>query len=397
MDAHERSVALMKHLAAVAVQSGVGDHVYIVGGAVRNFLMGSKIKDIDIVIDTVGAGKDSEWFADQVRKSVSSNVPGNTNLTTNQYGVAILTVREWKIDGAFVGRQVIEIANARRESYGAPEGKGYKPHLVERCTIQEDLLRREFTFNTLLWRMADLVDGPEKAEVLDLTGQGRSDLEGRVIHTPSPPDKTFSDDPTRMLRAVKFVARYGFRTSVDVFASILRNASKLRQMPWEAVRKILVEDILEGPNPRQSVVFMQSLGLTPVLKTWLDEEQGFRTALGRALNEADPDLILDLYDLDWTMSTPISFLTKEGRQRLREIIKDMDPNVAYGFVQSLQRPPVDQPALFEKYKLQGKDRGRVLHVAREALLQGPSEANRLHDVVDVLLSGSPDALKYVST
>jgi tRNA nucleotidyltransferase/poly(A) polymerase len=387
----------MKFLADLALKLRVADDVYIVGGAVRNFLMGVPIKDIDVVIDTVGAGKDSEWLAKEIQKAI----PVATNLTTNQYGVALLAVSPgWHIEkGVTGGREVIEIANARKESYGAPEGKGYKPHMVEPCTIQEDLLRREFTFNTLLWKLSDLVEGPEKAPVTDLLGV-RGHLEKRALLTPSPPDKTFSDDPTRMLRAVKFVTRYGFFIDPEVFASIQRNAPKLRQMPWDAVRKLLIEDILQGPEPRSAIALMGNLKLTPVLKTWLDEEPGFGSALGRALCDTSVDVhvILDLYDQEWEMKSPLSFLDIQGRRRLREILKTTDPDTHFAFVEALKKPPIDQSKLFSKYKLEGKDRQRVVRVAREVLLREPEQLRRLFEETDFRLHSPFEplhpALKY---
>jgi tRNA nucleotidyltransferase/poly(A) polymerase len=275
----------------VARRLGVAEHVYVVGGAVRNWILEQPIKDIDVVIDSVALkGRDSDWFTREVQKSI----PARTHLATNQYGVAILTVSDhWDLEGHDMKGETIEVANARKESYGGSEGKGYKPHTVEPATIEEDLVRREFTFNTLLWRLLDLTEGPENAEVLDLPGLGRQHLEDRILSTPVDPDKTFSDDPTRMLRAIKFVAKYGFAIPSEVVASIRRNAHKLKQMPWDAVRKILVNDILEGPAPRKSVELMKHLGLSETLKEMLHETPGFAMALGRSLTDSDTHLVLD--------------------------------------------------------------------------------------------------------
>ena len=118
-DAHARSIALMKFLSGVAKRLGVAENVYVVGGAVRNFLIDQPIKDIDVVIDSVKAGRDSEWFA----KQLQDVIPARTSLATNQYGVAILTVAEpWELDGHEMTGEVIEIANARKESYGGAAG-----------------------------------------------------------------------------------------------------------------------------------------------------------------------------------------------------------------------------------------------------------------------------------
>ena len=245
---HKKSVALMKFLSAVAkgLGSNVAKHVYVVGGAVRDFYIDRPIKDIDVVIDSVALStrkkKDSEWFA----KAVERQIPTTTNLTTNQYGVAIVTVKgSWILDGEDLEGEVIEIANARKESYGGAGGKGYKPHMVEPATIMEDLCRREFTYNCLLWSLADVASGPDKKKILDMTGCGLRDLDEGIMRCPSDPNKTFQDDPTRMLRAIKFAVRYDHRLSPDAEAAIKRNAPALRNAPQNAIATILIDTLLK--------------------------------------------------------------------------------------------------------------------------------------------------------
>ena len=365
--------ALMKFLAQVANRLGVGKHVYVVGGAVRNWLLGIPPKDIDVVIDSVALnGKDSDWFAGQVQRAI----PVRTSLVTNQYGVAILTVSgEWDLNGFPMQGEVIEIANTRKESYGKGDGpgKGYKPDVVEPAGIRDDLVRREFTFNTLLWRLADLENGPDLAEVLDMLGTGRADLETRTMRTPVDPDKTFGDDPTRMLRALKFVAKYGFKIPADVRASIARNAPGLKNMPWNAVWKILVEDILEGPAPRKSVALLHELGLGEVIKEMFHEEKGFAAGVAGRLNDKDAHLLLDLLDLGWAVRTPLSFLNRADQVRLREILlaNATEGGFDRNFVDILTKPGLDQQRLFVEYQIPPKERGVVVQVAREALLRDP--------------------------
>lgn len=389
-EAHGRSIALMKFLSGVAKRLGVAEHVYVVGGAVRNFLIDQPIKDIDVVIDSVAAGHDSEWFAQQVARAI----PAKTNLTTNNYGVAILSIEpSWVLDGYSMAGpkgtgETIEIANARKESYGGETGKGYKPHLVEPATIEEDLVRREFTFNTLLWRLSDLAEGPDKAEVIDMLG-GRKDLSEGVMRTPVNPDKTFSDDPTRMLRAIKFVAKYGFRVPPDMAASIRKNAPKLKGMPWDAVRKIVTEDILDAPNPRKSTALLQDLGLADVLREMMQAEPGFAAAMGRSLSDKEALLLLDLLDLGWATRTPIGFLDKAGQKRLRGILLSMDDAEGKAFVDALVKPPINQPRLFEEYGVPPKERQQVAGLARQFLLDDPTlagDARGLEALVEEALS-----------
>jgi tRNA nucleotidyltransferase/poly(A) polymerase len=371
-----KSVVMMKFLSEVASHLGVGLNTFVVGGAVRNFLMdptGERypIKDIDVVIDSVAlGGRGSDWFS----RKIQQKIPVRCNLTTNQYGVSILTISEpWTLEGFEMKGETLEVSNARRESYGGSEGKGYKPHLVEPATIDEDLLRRDFSVNTLLWRLLDLRYGPEGAVVIDITGLGRAHLEQGVLVTPSDPDKTFSDDPTRLLRGVKFCVKYGFKIAPQVESSIRRNADKLKKMPWDAVRKILTDDILDGPAPRRSVEIMQYLGLATVLKEMLFTEQGFASALARSLNDAEVHLILDLLDLGWTMKTPLSFLNRAGQIRVREVLLEHANSTDFekNFLEALRKPPVDQKILFAKFGIPLKERGLVTQIARGILLREP--------------------------
>ncbi len=375
---HAKSLALAKFLGRVAQRAGVAQHVYIVGGAVRNYLLNQPIKDIDVVVDSVALrGYDSERFA----KEVARAIPMTTNLTTNQYGVAILTVKgPWLLDGEDMEGEVIEIANARGESYGGSGGKGYKPSEVVPATIEEDVYRREFTFNTLLWRLMDIVHGPERAEVIDLTGCGRSDLERGVMRCPRDPDVVFSDDPTRMLRALKFSIKYGFEVPPDLQASIRRNAPKLAKVPYEAVGTILVRDIFGTPRAREMLRFMDKLGLLEVVRDMLAANKGFATYLSGQLSAQEAAFLLDMDDYNMGLRLPLSFLSPAQRVRVREVLDGLTATEQTEYIAALTRPQVDNGRLIQQFSLKPQDRGRIQPLAREALLNDPS------------LAGNPEAL-----
>ena len=370
---HAKSLALAKFLGRVAQRAGVAQHVYIVGGAVRNFLLDQPIKDIDVVVDSVALrGYDSEKFA----KEVARAIPMTTNLTTNQYGVAILTVKgPWLLDGEDMNGEVIEIANARGESYGGSGGKGYKPSEVVPATIEEDVYRREFTFNTLLWRLMDVVHGPERAEVIDLTGCGRSDLERKVMRCPRDPDVVFSDDPTRMLRALKFAIKYGFDVPPDLQAAIKRNARKLANVPYEAVGTILVRDIFGTPRAREMLRFMDKLGLLDVIRDMVAANKGFATYLSGQLSAQEASFLLDMDDYGMGVRLPLSFLSSEQRVRVREVLEGLPSTEQADFLAALTRPQVDNGRLIQQFGLKPQDRGRIQPLAREALLDSPSLAS----------------------
>ena len=360
------AIPLMKFLARSCGDRG--GHCYVVGGAVRNSIMGHPVKDIDVVVDSVAL---DGWTSGHLAQEVQRAIPVKTSLVTNQYGVAILTVSsDWELEGHPMRGENIEFANARKESYGGAEGKGYKPHMVAPATIREDLERREFTFNTLLWRLSDLGDGPDGAEVLDLLGTGRRDLEERTVRTPRDPDVTFTDDPTRMLRAVKFVARYGFRLSKEVGESIARNAFALENMPWDAVRKIFTDDILHGPNPRESINLMRTLRLMKAVRGMIEKEPGMAAAIGRSVSDLPPPVYFDLLDSGFDIRTPLGFLTVEDRDFVRFHLKVNEEDPAYEplLVGTLLHPPVNQMRLFSDYPIPMKERGEVVKIARSLVL-----------------------------
>lgn len=398
--AHAKSIALMKFLSSVARDAGVARHVYVVGGAVRNYILGVPIKDIDVVVDSVsmGQGRDSEWYA----KKVVEVIPVPTSLVTNQYGVVILTVKgEWLLDGINMKGEVIEIANARKESYegAGGKGKGYKPTDVSPATIEEDVFRREFTFNTLLWRMLDLANGPDKAEIIDFTGLGRQHLDEKLISTPVNPDKTFSDDPTRQLRILKFLLRYDLKISPDVVASVKRNAHKLKSMPWEAVGNILIGDILNSPKAMTGIKVMRSLGILDVIVEMVKENPPFAAFLTKQLANGNHsvELLLELADLG-VAGRVLEFLTPPQRERFKMISTEMSGDEAKRFLGTLRKPPVDNLALIQEFNLQDRDRGSLVPIARELLLNDPSLAPhevKLNDKVREFLrsKGSPNPVR----
>ena len=373
----QASLALMKFLSDLSRQLGVGKHTYVVGGAVRNFVIDQPIKDIDVVIDSVALkGKDSEWFAEQVAKAI----PAQTQITTNQYGVALLhIVGDWMLGDTNLKGEDIEIANARRESY--TDG-GYTPTNVQPADIYEDTVRREFTFNTLLWRLHDLADGPDKAEILDLTGCGLRDLQEGVMRCPVSPDKTFSDDPSRMIRAIKFLIKYGFTISLEVKRSIEKNKDKLKNIPHAHLSNMLINTFLRESTGKKALLEMQKLGLLDVIKEIAQTQKPFREALANwADKEAKVEFLFDLMDLGLPAGKRLAFLTPAQQAQVRDITVKMHHAEAETFLQVLHQPGkvLDTHALVLEYNLKGSDVRQITDVALvrvEQLYPFPADAFR---------------------
>lgn len=371
---HDASLALIKFLSDLSKQLGVSRHVYVVGGAVRNFVLdptGGKypVKDIDVVIDSVALdGKDSEWFAAQVARAI----PVKTNITTNQYGVALLHISgDWMLGDQNLKGEDIEIANARTESYA--DG-GYTPDQVNKSTIHEDVVRREFTFNTLLWRLHDLAEGPDKAAILDLTGCGLRDLQEGVMRCPVSPDKTFTDDPSRMIRAIKFLIKYGFTISLEVERSIMKNKDKLKNIPHAHLSNMLINTFLREPTGKRAIIEMHKLGLLDVIKEIARTEKPFREALANwADSEAQVEFLFDLMDFGLPAGKRLNFLTPAQQQQVRSHTVDMGHAKAEQYLQVLTQPGkvLDTKALMLEFNLTGPAVKQIQDVARSVLVLSP--------------------------
>jgi poly(A) polymerase len=187
----EELVQLLK-LAA----GGLGLRAWVVGGYVRDKLLGRPHPNPDVVVEDGDALKLAERFAELAH--------AGPPVTFERYGTAQVSLPG----------HLVEFVTARAESY-APESR--KPD-VRPATLEEDLRRRDFTINTLLMDL----DG----RIQDPLG-GRKDLEARVLRTPTDPLRTFTDDPLRMLRAVRFAAELGFELAPDVLPAMRQMRSRL--------------------------------------------------------------------------------------------------------------------------------------------------------------------------
>lgn len=373
-DEHNKQIALMKFLSKVAGSYGVGENVYVVGGAVRDYFLGKPIKDVDVVIDIVatGDGKNSEWFA----KKIQREIPAATDLTVNNYGVAILTIKgQFNFDGQDLKGQVIEIANTRQESYGGDDGKGYKPSEVLPADIKKDVERREFNFNTLLWKLESLSEGPEKAEIIDITGCGLRDLSDGTISCPRDPNIVFADDPTRMIRLIKFVGRYNFRVPPDVREAVISNADKIALVPQNAISTILIRDIFNKPYARKVLDLMVELGLMDSVVKLAESDSEFKNTLQNATKSFDKFLLADLIYRGYGELFAPKLLRGEIGQRYSQVILGMSEEEAEYFISVFNRPPIDNPQYIKKFKLKGPSSSMPMSLARELLVSDPSLAS----------------------
>ena len=211
---------------------GAGARAWVVGGYVRDRLLGRPVDEIDVVVEDGGAPRLAALFAELT----GSPQP----VVFERFGTAQVV---WK------GRR-IEFASARAESY---QPGSRKPE-VKPASIDDDLRRRDFTVNSLLMRF----DGG----VEDRLGSGLQDLAARLLRTPLDPLATFNDDPLRMLRGIRFAVELGFQLEPGLLPAMRALAGRLRPpvLSVERVNEELRRMLLSG-QPKRALELLDEGGL----------------------------------------------------------------------------------------------------------------------------------------
>ena len=226
---------------------------YTVGGYVRDLFLDRKSKDIDFV--TVGSGI-------EVAQALAKKLGKGTHLSVFQnFGTAQVKYRGIELE--FVG--------ARRESYRRDSRKP----IVEDGTLADDLSRRDFTINA----MAICVNNSLFGELID-PYDGIGDLGRKLIRTPLDPDITFSDDPLRMMRAIRFATQLNFTIYPETFNAITRNASRITIISKERVMDELMK-IMASPKPSIGWELLYRCGLLKLIFPEFAAMKGVEVVNGR--------------------------------------------------------------------------------------------------------------------
>ena len=261
----------------------LGVRAWAVGGYVRDHLLGRPHPDLDVVVEG-----DALPVAERFARLTGSRRP----VQFPRFGTAQVT---WN------GR-LVEFASARAESY-APDSR--KPE-VRPATLQEDMLRRDFTVNALLMDVEGRIHDPLG---------GRADLERRLLRTPRDPLETFSDDPLRMLRAIRLAVQLDFELDPSLLPAIRRVRERARPpvLSVERVNEELRKALLSG-QPRRALELLDAGGLLEVLMPEVYachgvEQGGWHTqdVFGHTLEtvqHAEADLVLRLAALYHDVGKP---------------------------------------------------------------------------------------------
>ncbi|MBO5017810.1 MAG: HD domain-containing protein [Alistipes sp.] len=223
----------------------MGLEAYAVGGYVRDYYLHRPSSDIDVVV--VGSGID-------VAEALAAELGGAKVAVYRTYGTAMVRWRNTEVE--FVG--------ARKESYMRTS----RNPIVEPGSLEDDQRRRDFTINAMAW----CINGDRFGELVDPFG-GMEDLEDGIIRTPCEPDKTFSDDPLRMMRAVRFASQLGFDIDDDTYNGICRQAERINIITKERIATEL-NKILLSPVPSIGFSLLRNSGLLAFILPELDRMAG---------------------------------------------------------------------------------------------------------------------------
>lgn len=245
----------------------LGLETYVIGGYVRDIFLNRGSKDIDIV--AVGSGI---TLAETVTRKLGK--PAKLSVFKN-FGTAQVKYKDTELE--FVG--------ARKESYRADSRKP----IVEDGTLADDQNRRDFTINAL----AICLNKARFGELVDPFG-GIQDMEELTIRTPLDPDITFSDDPLRMMRAIRFASQLGFFIDPDIFDAIERNKHRIEIVSKERIVDELNKIVL-SPKPSVGFSLLEKCGLLELIFPEMQALKGAETkdGVGHKENFAHTLIVLD--------------------------------------------------------------------------------------------------------
>lgn len=234
---------ILKKIGRVADDHSI--EAYVVGGYVRDLLLGREVKDIDVVVLGEGVA-----FA----KLVSEELGKKNLVTFEKFGTAALHIDDTKIE--FVG--------ARKESYSKDSRKPF----VEGGTLEDDLSRRDFTINAL----AASLNKESWGTVVDVFN-GREDLEKKLLRTPLDPKVTFDDDPLRIMRAMRFSAQLQFEVDGTVLEAARDMRKRLSIVSQERISDEFLK-LMKSEKPSVGLMLMHKTGVMEVVFPEIAEMEG---------------------------------------------------------------------------------------------------------------------------
>lgn len=305
---------------------------YVIGGFARDLLLKRPSKDIDVVC--VGSGI-------ELAQCVAANSGQSVQVAVfKNFGTAMLRLHDWEVE--FVG--------ARKESY---QRDSRKP-VVENGTLEDDQNRRDFTINAL----AISLNQADYGNLVDPFG-GLQDLQRKIIRTPLEPKITFSDDPLRMMRAIRFASQLSFDIAPDTFEAIIAEKERIRIVSMERITEELNKIIL-SPTPSYGFKLLFHAGLLHLIFPEMVELQGVEMLEGRGHKD---NFYHTLQVLDNVAKTSPDLWLRWAailHDIAKPATKRYDKKVGWTFHGHEELGARMTPGLFKRFKLPLNDRMRFV-------------------------------------
>ncbi len=408
---------------------GLHDNIYIVGGAVRDALLGIRPKDIDLVVDSLALDENPpstmrrrerrgapwsvifgraiarEWGFDEAKISEineDSKKVVHVGPLSHDYLWNPLTHKEDMEHGVNLFGAKVEIVSARTETYDS-EKKGDPS--VELGTIEDDLKRRDFGINAMAVSLSNASEGLSKDlildKIIDATGAGPDELKRSLrdvyrpgkppmskrraclLKTPLDPYKTFEDDPSRILRAVRFALKYGCEIEEETRRAMSESAHFLKNYSWNNINIILVDKILTQPYAEKALHMLKSIGVIDVIAQMLRDIKGMSRDFNKRLQHYNvPDdmpILIDLVSmgLDKLRVPAASYgISQKDRRRMKQILEENPDSDIVRRVSNLSI------RLDEVSKQTGINYPDLRSMARELILMNPEISNE--EVLEIM-------------
>ena len=256
----KRIVYLIDKLRDIVKDSPFNDKVYLVGGCIRDMLLGKPIKDIDIVVEMPNGGV---MFANYITVKTKCFKSGKNPVVFENYGTAKFNI----LSDEKIADIDLECVQTRKEQY---HKESRNP---ETCygTIYEDAARRDLTINALYYNITT-------NKVMDFNkGIGFEDIKNQIIRTPSDPDIVFTDDPLRILRVIRFATRLGWGIEKNTWLGMIKNAHRINIISRERINDELSK-ILVTEKPSIGIRRLRDCGiLHRILPDVYDEKHAFES------------------------------------------------------------------------------------------------------------------------
>lgn len=227
-------LAIKDYLRIIIKDTEFEDNLFAVGGCCRDEILGNDIKDLDLVVSLNNGGiRFAEWLE-------KNHYTKGTIVTYPRFGTAMFKLKDFP-------DEELEVVQTRTEIYNSDSRK---PDTTF-GSLKEDCMRRDLTINAIYYDISN-------SKMVDVTGRSFDDIKNKIIITPCDPDKTYIDDPLRIMRCIRFSCKLGWDIDKNVFESMKRNVDRLSIISKERIKDELMK-IFKSNNTLKGLCYIRDI------------------------------------------------------------------------------------------------------------------------------------------